>query len=61
MNGRFNLNVLEKEKILNLTEPELRPLGRPARTQSLYQQRYPSSPLILYQSGKQSAEELHLQ
>jgi hypothetical protein len=34
---------LEKRKFLTLPGLELRPLGRPARSQSLYRLRYPGS------------------
>jgi hypothetical protein len=37
------LDDVEKRKFLNLPGLELRPLGRPARSQSLYQLRYPRS------------------
>jgi hypothetical protein len=36
-----SLDDLEKTKFLTLPGPELRPLGRPARSQPLYRQRYP--------------------
>jgi hypothetical protein len=36
--------VLEKKQFLTLLGLELRPLGRPARSQPLYRLRYPSSP-----------------
>jgi hypothetical protein len=38
---------VEKRKFLILPELELRPLCRPARSQSLYRLRYPGSPSIL--------------
>jgi hypothetical protein len=41
---RAGLNDL-KRKFLTLLELELRPLGRPARSQLLYRLRYPDSPL----------------
>jgi hypothetical protein len=50
--GRFNpgeiaigqeYDEVERRKILPPPELELRPLGRPARIQSLYRLRYPSS------------------
>jgi hypothetical protein len=34
------MDDVEKRKFLNLPELELRPLGRPARSQSLYRLRY---------------------
>jgi hypothetical protein len=34
---------VEMRKVLTLLEFELRPLGRPARSQSLYRLRYPGS------------------
>jgi hypothetical protein len=37
------LDDLEKKKIVTLPELELRPLGRPARSQSLYRLSYPRS------------------
>jgi hypothetical protein len=37
------LDDVEKRKFLILPGLELRPLGRPARSQSLYRLRYPSS------------------
>jgi hypothetical protein len=42
---RTVLDYVEKEKISPLPGLELRPLGRPARSQSLYRLRYPSSSL----------------
>jgi hypothetical protein len=42
---RAGLEDLEKRKFLTLTGLELRPLGRPARSQSLYRLRYPGSSL----------------
>jgi hypothetical protein len=38
---RAGLDDLEKRKFLTLPELEVRPLGRPARSQSLYRLRYP--------------------
>jgi hypothetical protein len=35
---------MEKRKFLPLLGLELRPFGRPARSQSLYELRYPGSP-----------------
>jgi hypothetical protein len=40
---RAGLDAVERRKILNLRELELRPLGRPAGSQSLYRLRYPGS------------------
>jgi hypothetical protein len=40
---RASLDDLEKRKFLTLPGLELRPLGRPARSQSLYRLRYPCS------------------
>jgi hypothetical protein len=40
---RAGLDEVEKRKFLTLKELELRPLGRPARSQSLYRLRYPGS------------------
>jgi hypothetical protein len=42
------LDDIEKRKILPLSGFELRPLGRPARSQSLYQLSYPGSPIWIY-------------
>jgi hypothetical protein len=39
---------VEKRKLLNLPGLELRPLGRPARSQSLYRLRYPGPYLYVY-------------
>jgi hypothetical protein len=41
---RAGLDDLEKRKFLTLPGLELRPLGRPASSQSLYRLRYPDSP-----------------
>jgi hypothetical protein len=43
---RFGLDDLETRKCLILAGLELRPLGRPARNQSLYRLRYPGSPIL---------------
>jgi hypothetical protein len=43
---RASLNDVEKRKFLTLSELELRPLGRPARSQSLYRLSYPGSLFI---------------
>jgi hypothetical protein len=40
---RAGMDDAGKKKFLNLPELELRPLGRPARSQSLYRLRYPGS------------------
>jgi hypothetical protein len=40
---RAGLDDVEKRKFLILPGLELRPVGRPARSQSLYQLRYPTS------------------
>jgi hypothetical protein len=42
MDPRVGLDDVEKRKFLTLPELELRPLGRPVRSLSLYQVRYPS-------------------
>jgi hypothetical protein len=41
---RTGLNDMEKRKFLTLPGLELRPLVRPARSQSLYRLRYTGSP-----------------
>jgi hypothetical protein len=43
VNPRASLDVVEKRKFLTLSGLELRPLDRPARSQSLYKLRYPGS------------------
>jgi hypothetical protein len=40
---RVGLDDVEERKFLTLPELELRPLGRPARSQSLYRLSYPGS------------------
>jgi hypothetical protein len=40
---RTGVDDVEKIKFLTILGLELRPLGRPARSQSLYQLRYPGS------------------
>jgi hypothetical protein len=40
---RAGLDDVENRKFLNLPGLKLRPLGRPARSQSLYRLRYPGS------------------
>jgi hypothetical protein len=42
------VDYLEKRKFLTLSELELQPLGRPARSQSLYRLRYPGSRIMSY-------------
>jgi hypothetical protein len=49
---RAGLNDLEKRKFLTLPRLELRPLSRPARSQSLYRLRYPSSYTVCVVSKK---------
>jgi hypothetical protein len=44
---RASLDDVEKRKFLTLPGLEVRPLGRPARSQSLYRLRYPA-PNMLY-------------
>jgi hypothetical protein len=46
---RTGLNDMKKRKF-SLPGLELRPLGRPARSQSLYRPRYPGSYSLLYNS-----------
>jgi hypothetical protein len=41
--SRTGMDDLKKRKFLNLPGLELRPFGRPARSQSLYRLRYPGS------------------
>jgi hypothetical protein len=43
MGRKVGLNGLEERIFLTLPGLELRPLGRPARSQSLYRLRYPCS------------------
>jgi hypothetical protein len=43
MGLRASMDAVEKRKFLNLPRLELRPLGLPARSQSLYRLRYPGS------------------
>jgi hypothetical protein len=42
------LDDVEKRVFLTLPGLELRPLGRPSRSQSLYRLRYPSSLILHY-------------
>jgi hypothetical protein len=44
---RAGLDYLENKKFLTLPGLELRPLSRPARSQSLYRLRYPGSFLLV--------------
>jgi hypothetical protein len=44
---RACLDDVEERKFLTLPGLELRPLGHPARSQSLYRLRYPGSPIIV--------------
>jgi hypothetical protein len=43
---RAGLNDVEKRKFLPLLGLELRPLGRPGRSQSLYRLRYPGTRVL---------------
>jgi hypothetical protein len=43
MNPRAGLDDVEKKKCLTLPGLELRPLGRPPRSQTLYRPRFPGS------------------
>jgi hypothetical protein len=52
VNPRAGLDNLEKRKFLILQGLELRPLSRPARSQSLYRQRYHGSHSILHNASK---------
>jgi hypothetical protein len=45
---RASLDEVEKKKFLTLPVLELRPLGRPARSQSLYRLRYPGSSRLAF-------------
>jgi hypothetical protein len=51
MGPRAGLDDVEKTKFLTVQGLELRPLGRPGRSQSLYQLCYPGS-IILTIKGK---------
>jgi hypothetical protein len=44
--SRVGLDNVEGRKLLQLPGLELRPLGRPARSQSLYRLRLPGSPVV---------------
>jgi hypothetical protein len=48
VNPRASLDDVEKRKFLILLGLELRPLGCPARSQSLYRLRYPGSTALQY-------------
>jgi hypothetical protein len=43
---RAGVDDVEKRKFLSIPGPELRPLDRLARSQSLYRLRYPGSPTV---------------
>jgi hypothetical protein len=43
VDSRVGLDDVEKRQFLTLPGLEVRPLGRPARSQSLYRLRYPGS------------------
>jgi hypothetical protein len=45
---RADLDDVDRRKLLTLPRLELRSLGRPARSQSLYRLRYPGSQLLPY-------------
>jgi hypothetical protein len=45
---RAGLDEMEKRKFLTLPGLEIRPLGRPSRSQSLYRLRYPGTNLSLH-------------
>jgi hypothetical protein len=47
---RIDLDDVGKRKFLTATGLELRPFGRPTRTQSLYRLRYPGSNFITNKS-----------
>jgi hypothetical protein len=62
MGPRAGLDNVKKRKFLTLLKLEMRPLGRPARNQSLYQLSYPGSSkegysieklasVVIYQNG----------
>jgi hypothetical protein len=48
VNPRASLDDVEKRKFFPLTGLVLRPLGRPARNQSLYRLSYPGSYICIY-------------
>jgi hypothetical protein len=47
MDPRAGLDDMEKRKFLTIPGLELRPLGRPSRSQSLYRLSYPDLTLLL--------------
>jgi hypothetical protein len=49
---RAGIDDVEKRKCLTLPGLELRPLGRPARSQSLYRVRYPDSTKLVIVIGE---------
>jgi hypothetical protein len=49
---RVDLDDLEKRKFVTLMGLELRRLGRPARSQSLYRLRYPGSFVSIYKKRR---------
>jgi hypothetical protein len=51
---RAGVGHVEKRKFLTLSRLELRPLGRPARSQSLYSLRYPGSSKLFIQFFKKN-------
>jgi hypothetical protein len=52
VDSRAGLDSVEKRKFLTLPGLVIRPLGRPARVQSLYRLRYPGSTFTLVQVYK---------
>jgi hypothetical protein len=58
VDARASLDNVEKRKFLTLLGFELRPLGRPAHSQSLYRLRYPSSQetLVISENTEKRAE-----
>jgi hypothetical protein len=65
---RAGLDDVEKRKFLALPEFELRPVGRPARSQSLHRLRYPGSFVVdgwmilklILKIGCQGVDEIHV-
>jgi hypothetical protein len=55
MGRRAGLDEVEKRKFLTLSGLEFRPFGRPARSQSLYQLRYPGSSDMKSTNSKNTA------
>jgi hypothetical protein len=51
---RAGLDEMEKRKLLTLPGLELRPFGRPARSQSLYRPRHPDVLIFIYKVRKPS-------